>query len=476
MTDLDRHSITTDGQHIPQDLKDAETPLWVVWDVEEKVALAPWETGHMFRASWSEESGDDPRVEFEKARMVADLPVSEIHRTWPFPDDADLPETIKPTILLPHEAASPSPRYALVDYDDVVVGGSVSAEVWDLLKRFGGPCFLSQSGSGIHQWVRGRLPDGFGKLNADLHEEGSVEIYDHGRMTGETWTHIRGTPTDELPEAAQIIAEVVEEFATNERKESAQRSAKQQNTPRSAADVLDEIEHPGGGVSHNPYYNLDIKPVANRGPFSAHRTDASTGTDNWQGPHPKHGGTTSPDRESKNFNVDPDDGVWHCFAHGDGGSALRLIAVLEGVSPCGSSDRLSTDDAVEVNVNQIRNHFAPTFNVPPQRVNRVLYYLTEIDACNHVEDLTYEFSRDHISEVMSIVQTVRDQRVEEVLDDVDEDHIPDERQTTLDMVSDEALANDGDEEVVDDGEGEEDDDDEESENADAESEEDESQE
>lgn len=146
------------------------------------------------------------------------------------------------------------------------------------------------------------------------------------------------------------------------------------------------------------------------------------------------------------------------------------------VAICGiwGEQAVGYDDAVEVNVNQIRNHFAPTFNVPPQRVNRVLYYLTEIDACNHVEDLTYEFSRDHISEVMSIVQTVRDQRVEEVLDDVDEDHIPDERQTTLDMVSDEALANDGDEEVVDDGEGEEDDD--ESEDADAESEEDETQE
>lgn len=146
------------------------------------------------------------------------------------------------------------------------------------------------------------------------------------------------------------------------------------------------------------------------------------------------------------------------------------------VAICGiwGEQAVGYDDAVEVNVNQIRNHFAPRFNVPPQRLNRVLYYLTEIDACNHVEDLTYEFSRDHISEVMSIVQTVRDQRVEEVLDDVDEDHIPDERQTTLDMVSDEALANDVDEGVVDDGEGEEDDD--ESEDADAESEEDETQE
>jgi len=117
------------------------------------------------------------------------------------------------------------------------------------------------------------------------------------------------------------------------------------------------------------------------------------------------------------------------------------------VAICGiwGEQAVGYDDAVEVNVNQIRDHFAPTFNIPPTRVNRVLYYLTEIDACDHVEDLTYQFSRDNISEVLSIIQTVRTQRVEEVLDDVDENHIPDEQQATLDMVSDEALANGGDE-------------------------------
>jgi hypothetical protein len=109
------------------------------------------------------------------------------------------------------------------------------------------------------------------------------------------------------------------------------------------------------------------------------------------------------------------------------------------VAICGiwGEQAVGYDDAVEVNVNQIRDHFAPTFNVPPARVNRVLYYLTEIGACAHVEDLTYEFSRDHISEVLNIIQTVRSQRVEDVLDEIAEDHIPDEQQATLDMVSDE---------------------------------------
>lgn len=113
------------------------------------------------------------------------------------------------------------------------------------------------------------------------------------------------------------------------------------------------------------------------------------------------------------------------------------------VAICGiwGEQAVGYDDSVEVNVNQIRDHFAPTFNVPPKRVNRVLYYLTEIGACDHVEDLTYEFSHSHISEVLSIIQTVREERVEEVLDGVDEAHIPDEKQATLDMVSDETLAN-----------------------------------
>lgn len=101
---------------------------------------------------------------------------------------------------------------------------------------------------------------------------------------------------------------------------------------------------------------------------------------------------------------------------------------------------------VEVNVNQIRDYFAPTFNVPPRRVNRVLYFLTEIGACDHVDGLSYEFSRDHLSEVLSIVQTVREERVEEILNDVDEDRIPDEQQATLDMVSEPVASNGGNQE------------------------------
>lgn len=42
-----------------------------------------------------------------------------------------------------------------------------------------------------------------------------------------------------------------------------------------------------------------------------------------------------------------------------------------------------------------------------------------------------------------IISTVREARVEEVLADIDENHIPDEHQVGLDMVQDEAVSNGG---------------------------------
>lgn len=103
------------------------------------------------------------------------------------------------------------------------------------------------------------------------------------------------------------------------------------------------------------------------------------------------------------------------------------------------------ENPVQVNINQIRDYFAPIYNVPPDRVNRVLYYLHEINACDHAGNLTYEFSRDHISEVLRITQTIRERDIDDVLERVNEE-IPDEQQATLDMISEEGVANGGDDE------------------------------
>jgi hypothetical protein len=120
---------------------------------------------------------------------------------------------------------------------------------------------------------------------------------------------------------------------------------------------------------------------------------------------------------------------------------------------------LDTNGSVETNVNEIRDFFAPRFKLPPKRVNRTLYYLTEIDACEHVDGYTYQFSREHISGILGVVNQLRTEPVNATLDDVDETHIPDEHQTTLDMVEDDTQE-DRDEKATDGGDNEESDDEE----------------
>jgi hypothetical protein len=107
--------LQSDERHVPADLR--ELDVWVVWDGRSKIALAPWQEGTMYPCEWAAAKDIDPRRSFGKARMVAELPVDTIHDTWPFPDEDDLPERVKPAVLLPHDP--PTPPVSFVDLDDV---------------------------------------------------------------------------------------------------------------------------------------------------------------------------------------------------------------------------------------------------------------------------------------------------------------------------------------------------------------------
>lgn len=69
--------------------------------------------------------------------------------------------------------------------------------------------------------------------------------------------------------------------------------------------------------------------------------------DEWIGEHPLHGATHAEDRgKSRNFSVNPSKGYWHCFAHDDGGSWVRWIAIELGLRHCGDG-RTGKLDAAE---------------------------------------------------------------------------------------------------------------------------------
>jgi len=186
--------------------------IWVVWDGRSKVALAPWQADTMYPCEWAASKDVNPRRGFQKAKMVAELPLREIHRAWPFPDGEDLPEAVHPAVLLPHDP--PDPPLSFVDFDDVrdPETGEVSDEVATLVDALDGYTEVSQSGTGLHVYVRGRLPEGTGAFATSLSQRGALEIYDHSRFTGGTWRHVAGTPLDKVPEATDVLEAIVFQY------------------------------------------------------------------------------------------------------------------------------------------------------------------------------------------------------------------------------------------------------------------------
>jgi len=202
--------LQSDDRHVPAGLR--ELDVWVVWDGRSKVALAPWQEGTMYPCEWAAAKDIDPRRSFGKARMVAELPVNTIHDAWPFPDEDDLPERVKPAVLLPHDP--PTPPVSFVDLDDVrdPETGAVPKEAATIIEMLGGYAELSASGTGVHVYVRGRLPNGVGAFMASLADRGTIEIYDHSRFTGGTWRHIKDTPVDTVPDAQDVITDLVAQY------------------------------------------------------------------------------------------------------------------------------------------------------------------------------------------------------------------------------------------------------------------------
>jgi hypothetical protein len=332
-----QHKIALDGVHVPNALR--ERQFWVLWDVDEKTALAPWDTGHMYRTKWSKKSEMDPRTDYQTAEAVASLPPERIAESYPFPDTT--PDDVKPTPLLQQATDRTEPFVTFVDYDDVVVDGAVSGEVWQWVERFGGPTFVSSSGTGLHQWVYGELPDGLGKLDVELDGVGSIEIYDHARMTGSTWRHVSGTPHDELEPAGEVIADVVREYGGDSHLRRMGKARNETPTTQNAErDENPKNRDTPTNEDRSDYYELDVHALAqDEGDFAAH--EKNTRGNQYEGPHPDHGPKKSAVHECTNFGVETSDNVWKCWAHDDGGGGLELIAIydVDGID-CGTTNRL----------------------------------------------------------------------------------------------------------------------------------------
>jgi len=158
---------------IPSELQSRE--IWVVWDWDSKVARAPWQEGTMYPCEWAAEKDIDPRRSFEKAKIVSELSVDDIHHAWPFPDE--LPERVEPAVLLRHDPDDPPITF--IDLDDVrnPDTGGVPKEVLELIEQLGGYTEISRSGTGLHTYVKGGLPEEYTTFSAPpLHQGPTRDI------------------------------------------------------------------------------------------------------------------------------------------------------------------------------------------------------------------------------------------------------------------------------------------------------------
>lgn len=208
---VDSESIETTGYHVPQPLKQRE--IWVVWDGEEKVVRAPWQTGTMYPAEWAEDGGVNPRRAFQKAQCVAEMHPKQIHREWPFPDN-ELPDMVIPTVLLRHDPEPPS--LVVVDLDDVrdPATGEITGEALGIVEMLDGYTAVSSSRTGLHIYVDGELPPSDQVVIESLSEEGQIEVYDHSRFIAATWNHVADTPKDTIPERTDEIQQLVGKYTS----------------------------------------------------------------------------------------------------------------------------------------------------------------------------------------------------------------------------------------------------------------------
>lgn len=338
----------------------ADRDWWVVWDFDEdgrKRPRAPWLYGHSYPAAWGSDADKRPETEYATAMMWTDLSTSALQKEAPAPrDDIDL----KPGLILPHDNEN---DILFVDLDDVrdAETAELTREAEAIVRRLAGWTEVSVSGTGLHIFVRGEMPERT-RVIADLEQAGHIEIYKQARFFGLTGDE-HELSTGEVPEAQDALDGILDRYAADPDEETTERVERIKENKRER-DALGQIRDEAEDGEQSPYYDLDIRDVDSLHHFERENNGTLAGA------HPAHGGLHNDDNDSTNTAVSG--GVWYCHAHDSKGGALELEAVKQGIISCRQSDFgcLSDDELLEVCLEL--SDSAPKDAKPPYRALRAL--------------------------------------------------------------------------------------------------------
>jgi len=154
----------------------------------------------------------------------------------------------------------PDEDAVLIDYDDArdPDTGRIHPVVLDHIRRAGSYADVSTSGTGVHIFVRGQLPEDVKAIDADLpdaegFEDAEIEVYDSARFSAMTGDHIQGTPA-ETSNCQGFLDDLAEEYATVAEgtpdemlrdPEKSREEIQSVDTTADMQDVLDAIQHTG---------------------------------------------------------------------------------------------------------------------------------------------------------------------------------------------------------------------------------------
>ena len=79
--------------------------------------------------------------------------------------------------------------YTVIDLDDCIIDGKVKPEAMELIEKLDSYTEYSQSGKGLHIFIRGKKPG-----NRSKNAEKNIELYDNKRFIVMTGNHVEGTP------------------------------------------------------------------------------------------------------------------------------------------------------------------------------------------------------------------------------------------------------------------------------------------
>jgi len=312
-------AITTKPDQMPREQR--ESDRWALFsyidegDYWGKRVVAPWDTGHGYPAKGWKES----LTTFDEARKYTTLNGYEIETHIGIPDEA-----LAQFGLFYHLDPEPSDDGIIfIDLDDVrdPETGALHKTAIELLESAGSYAQVSVSGTGIHIFLEGKLPDNVSTIQQELEENAAfpkaeIEVYDKDRLVAMTGDHVEDTP-ETVESNSNLVDEIVEEFHTEE-----EESVHDVEKPQKPAISRDEIRDVETTTHYKDVFDAvkltDPSDIRLDSPVTEERSDAISRDPTWA------------DSTSGTRLAELEDG-WVYRAGMVGLDALQVVALEEGI-------------------------------------------------------------------------------------------------------------------------------------------------